>query len=39
MAICDPNYNTPKLRLESAHAAVEAATVEARRRVRLNEGR
>jgi hypothetical protein len=28
----DPDYNTLKLRLESAHAATEAATVEARRR-------
>ena len=34
----DPNYNALKLRLESAHSAVEAAAVEARRRVRLNEG-
>jgi hypothetical protein len=34
----DPNYDTLRLRLESAHAAVEAAAVEARRRVRLNEG-
>ena len=34
----DPNYNTLKLRLESAHSAVEDAAVEARRRVRLNEG-
>ena len=34
----DPNYNTLKLRLESAHSAAEAAAVEARRRVRLNEG-
>ena len=34
-----PNYNTLKLRLEGAHSAVEAAAVEARRRVRLNEGR
>jgi hypothetical protein len=33
----DPNYRTLKLRLENAHAAVEAAAVEARRRVRLNE--
>jgi hypothetical protein len=33
----DSNYNTLKLRLEDAHAALEAATVEARRRVRLNE--
>jgi hypothetical protein len=35
----DSNYNRLKLRLEMAHAAVEAAMVEARRRVRLNEGR
>jgi hypothetical protein len=35
----DPNYNTLKLRLEASHSAVEAAVVEARRRVRLNEGR
>jgi uncharacterized MAPEG superfamily protein len=35
----DPNYNTLKLRLEIAHSAAEAAAVEARRRVRLNEGR
>ena len=35
----DPNYNTLKHRLEDAYAAVEAAAVEARRRVRLNEGR
>ena len=35
----DPNYDTLKLRLEVAHSAVEAAAVEARRRVRLNEGR
>ena len=33
-----PNYEALRLRLENAHAAVEAATVEARRRVRLNEG-
>jgi hypothetical protein len=37
--LSDPNYGTLRLRLENAHAAVEAATVEARRRVRLNEGR
>jgi hypothetical protein len=37
--LSDPNYNTLKLRLEIAHSAVEAAAVEARRRVRLNEGR
>jgi hypothetical protein len=35
----DPNYDTLKHRLESAHSAVEAAAVEARRRARLNEGR
>jgi hypothetical protein len=35
----DPNYDTLRHRLENAHAAVEAAAVEARRRVRLNEGR
>ncbi len=37
--LSDPNYNTLKLMLESAHSAVEAACVEARRRVRLNEER
>jgi hypothetical protein len=36
--LTESNYNTLGLRLELAHAAVEAATVEARRRVRLNEG-
>ena len=35
----DPIYNALRHRLEMAHAAVEAAAVEARRRVRLNEGR
>jgi hypothetical protein len=35
----DPSYNTLKLRLEAAHSALEAAAVEARRRLRLNEGR
>jgi hypothetical protein len=35
--LTDPKYNT--LRLEAAHSAVEAAAVEARRRVRLNEVR
>ncbi len=35
--LSDPNYNTLKLRLEAAHSALEAAAVEARRRVRLNE--
>jgi hypothetical protein len=34
-----PEYATLRHRLEDAHAAVEAAAVEARRRVRLNEGR
>jgi hypothetical protein len=33
-----PSYDTPKHRLESSHSAVEAAAVEARRRVRLKEG-
>jgi hypothetical protein len=37
--LTDPNYSTLRLRLENAHAAVEAAMVEARRRVRLNEDR
>ena len=36
--LANPSYDTLKLRLESAHAAVEAAAVKARRRVRLNEG-
>jgi hypothetical protein len=36
--LSDPNYNTLKHRLENAHSAVEAAALEARRRVRLNEG-
>jgi hypothetical protein len=34
-----PTYNALRHRLEMAHVAVEAATVEARRRVRLNESR
>ena len=33
------SYDALRHRLEDAHAAVEAAAVEARRRVRLNEGR
>ena len=37
--LTDPNYSTYRLRLEIAQAAVEAAMVEASRRVRLNEGR
>jgi hypothetical protein len=35
----DPTYNALRHRLEIAHAAVEAAAVEARRRVWLNEDR
>jgi hypothetical protein len=35
----DPRYGPLLHRIESAHASVEAAAVEARRRVRLNEGR
>jgi hypothetical protein len=35
--LTDPEYAALRLRLESAHAAAEAALVEARRRVRLNE--
>ena len=35
----DPDHDTLKLRLEVAHSVAEAATVEARRRMRLNEGR
>ena len=34
-----PEYDALRLRLEVAHAAVEAAAVEARRRVRLTEER
>ena len=34
-----PEYEVLRYRLEAAHAAAEAALVEARRRVRLNEGR
>jgi hypothetical protein len=37
--LSNPNYSTLKLRLESAHSALEAAAVEARRGVRLNENR
>ena len=37
--LSDPDYDTLRLRLDNAHAAVEAAAAEARRRVRLNEGR
>ena len=35
----DPKYGALQHRLEAAHAAVEAALVEARRRGRLNEER
>ena len=34
-----PEYAVLLLRLENAHAAVEAALIEARRKVRLNKGR
>ena len=37
--LSDESYDALRHRLEDAHASVEAATVEARRRVRLNEGR
>ena len=38
--LSNPKYSTLKLRLESAHSALEAAAaVEARRGVRLNEDR
>ncbi len=37
--LTNPNYNRLHHRLESALSVVEAATIEARRRVRLNEGR
>jgi len=36
--LTDPEYDVLKHRLEAAHAAAGAALVEARRRVRLNEG-
>ena len=37
--LSEESYDALKHRLENAHAAVEAATVEARRRVRLDERR
>ena len=37
--LSDERYDALRHRLEDAHAVVEAAAVEARRRVRLNEGR
>ena len=36
--LTDPEHADLHLRLGNAHAAVEAALVEARRRVRINEG-
>ena len=36
--LSDESYDTLRHRLEDAHASVEAAAVEARHRVRLNEG-
>ena len=35
----DPEYASLKQRLKAAHAAVEVALIEARRRMRLNDGR
>jgi hypothetical protein len=35
--LTNPEYDTLRHRLEDAHAAAEAALVEVRRRVRLNE--
>ncbi len=37
--LSDPTYNALRLRLENAHAVVEAAAVETRRRVCLHQGR
>lgn len=37
--LTDPRYGPLLHRIESAHASVEAAAVEARRRVRLDESR
>jgi hypothetical protein len=37
--LTDPEYEVLRYRLEAAHAAAEAALVEARRRVRLGEER
>jgi len=37
--LSDESYDALRHRLESAHASVEAAAVEGRRRVRLNEER
>jgi hypothetical protein len=38
-ALQGADYATLRFRMEAAHAAVEAALIEARRRVRMNEGR
>jgi hypothetical protein len=37
--LTDPQYATLRHRLEAAYAAAEAALVEARRRVRIDDGR
>jgi hypothetical protein len=37
--LTEPEYEVLRYRLEAAHAAAEAALVEARRRVRLDEDR
>jgi hypothetical protein len=37
--LTSPEYAVLHLRLENAHAAIEAALIEARRRVRMNEER
>ena len=37
--LSDPEYAALRSRLENAHAAVEAALIEARRRVRIDEER
>jgi hypothetical protein len=37
--LTDPEYAVLRHRLEAAHAAAEAALIEARRRVRMNEER
>ncbi len=37
--LADPGYEVLGYGLEAAHAAAEAALVEVRRRLRLNEGR
>ncbi len=37
--LTDPEYEVLRYRLEAAHAAAEATLVEARRRVRIDEGR